>query len=101
LLWWGAQDELQKAEDEAAKAKADAEADASDDGEGESLAGKLRARLEGIFDLPALAPHKGAAQPLLDLLAKHEGLVFAVLGLPALLLLLPLLSLLGGSKVLL
>lgn len=93
-----AQDEMLRVEEEAAKARADAEA-VEETVANETLAAKLRAKVEGLFDLPALAPLRTTAQPLLDLLAEHELAVFALLGVPALLLLLPLLSVLGGSKV--
>lgn len=86
-----------KAEEEA-KSKAEAEA-GEDDEEEESLAAKLVAKLHSIFELPSLAPLKATAQPLLNLLDDNEIYIFAILAAPLLLLLLPLLALLGGSKV--
>ena len=80
-----------------AEAKADAEAD-EDTEEGGSLASKLIGHLEGVFDLPALAPHKKHVQPLFDLLEQHESLIFGIIAAP-LVLLLASLGLLGGSKV--
>ena len=91
------QDELKEKEDEEAKAKADAEAD-EDTEEGGSLASKLIGHLEGVFDFPALAPHKKHLQPLFDLLEQHEALIFGIVAAP-LVLLLASLGLLGGSKV--
>ena len=91
------QDEIQAKEDEEAKAKADAEAEDSSE-EGESLASKLIGHLEGLFDMPALAPHKKHVQPLFDLLEQHEMLIFGILAAP-LLLLLASFGLLGGAKV--
>ena len=90
------QDELKEKEDEEAKAKADAEAD--EDTEEGSLASRLIGHLEGVFDLPALAPHKKHLQPLFDLLEQHEALIFGIIAAP-LVLLLASLGLLGGSKV--
>ena len=87
-----------KEEEEAeAKAKADAEA-GEDSEEEEGLASKLIGHLEGLFDMPALAPHKKHVQPLFDLLEHHENLVFGILAAPILLLLASF-GLLGGSKV--
>ena len=57
----------------------------------------LVSHLEGLFDMPALAPHKHLLQPLFDLLDQHESLIFGIIAAP-LLLLLASLGLLGGSK---
>lgn len=89
-----------KAEEEA---KTKAEAEAGDDEEEETLSAKLIAKLHALFDASALSPYKAAAQPLFDMLDYHESLIFVVIGVPALVLLLLLFSLLGllsgGSKV--
>lgn len=86
-------------EEEEAEAKAMADADAGEDSEEEGgLAGKLIGHLEGLFDMPALAPHKKHVQPLFDLLEQHENLIFGIIAAP-LLLLLASFGLLGGSKV--
>ena len=84
-------------EEAEAKAKADAEAEQDPEAE-EGLASKLIGHLEGLFDMPALAPHKHLLQPLFDLLDQHESLIFGIIAAP-LLLLLASLGLLGGSKV--
>ncbi len=91
----GVQDAAAAKADEDAKLKADTEA--GEDDEEESLAAKLVAKVHSLFEHPSLASLKATAQPLLNLLEDNEMLVFAVLGAPLLLLLLPLLSLLGGK----
>ncbi len=87
-----------KEEDDAeAKAKADADAGEDSEEEEEGLASKLVGHLEGLFDMPALAPHKKHVQPLFDLLEQHENVIFGIIAAP-LLLLLASFGLLGGSK---
>ncbi len=92
-----AQEKLKDEEEAEAKAKADADA-GEDSEEEEGLASKLIGHLEGLFDMPALAPHKKHLQPLFDLLEQHENLIFGIIAAP-LLLLLASFGLLGGSKV--
>lgn len=95
------QDAAEAKAEEEAKSKAEAEAGGDEDEE-ETLAAKLVARVHSVFDLPALAPYRGLAQPLFDLLEHHEATVFLVLAAPGLLilfLLFTLLGLLGISKV--
>lgn len=95
------QDAAEAKAEEEAKSKAEAEAGGDEDEE-ETLAAKLVARVHSVFDQPTLAPFRGAAQPLFDLMEHHEATVFLVLAAPGLLilfLLFTLLGLLGGSKV--
>ncbi|CAL8469469.1 g9010 [Coccomyxa elongata] len=95
-----AEDAAEAKAEEEAKSKAEAEAGGDEDEE-ETMAAKLVARVHSAFDLPALAPYRGLAQPLFDLLEHHEATVFLVLAAPGLLilfLLFTLLGLLGGSK---
>lgn len=87
------QDAIQKQEDEEKKAKADADAESEENEGGVSFFG-LKARtlinqFEKLFDIPAIAPYKGMAQPLFDRLEENEALIFAVVAIPGLMLALP------------